>query len=158
MARLLIVHHTPSPGMQAMLEAVCAGAAAACDELAADGTDPPGIEVRPALAATILDVLDADAYLLGTPANIGYMSGALKHFFDTVYYPVLGASRGRPYGLYVHGNNDTVGAIRAAESIATGLGWVRIRPAVSVVGDVGREHLAACRDLGAIAVLAAIQA
>jgi multimeric flavodoxin WrbA len=44
---------------------------------------------RPALSATALDVLQADGYILGTPANLGYMSGALKHFFDQIYYPCL---------------------------------------------------------------------
>src|SRR5205085_2306666 len=85
-----------------MFEAVKAGA-----------TDPAieDVEVvtRPALAATVLDVLGADGYLLGTPANFGYMSGALKHFFDSVYYPCLDATIGRPYALYVHGNNDADG-------------------------------------------------
>src|SRR5580700_7352529 len=52
------------------------------------------------------------------PANIGYMSGALKHFFDGIYYPCLEATRRRPYGLYVHGASDTGGAVRAVESIA----------------------------------------
>ena len=142
MARLLIVHHTTSPSMQAMFEAVLAGA----------GTDEiEGVEavVRPALAATVTDTLEADGYLLGTPANIGYMSGALKHFFDGIYYPCLLATLRRPYGLYVHGNNDTTGAVRAVDSIASGLQWRRARPPVSVVGDPAPADLEACWELGA---------
>jgi hypothetical protein len=88
-----------------------------------------GIEVviRPALTAAAADVLQADGYLLGTPANIGYMSGALKHFFNGIYYPCLEATRRRPYGLYVHGGMDTGGAVRAVESITTGLQWRAVR-------------------------------
>src|ERR1039457_5836088 len=125
MARLLIVHHTSSPSMQAMLEAVLAGAST--DEI-------EGIEVviRPALTASAVDVLSADGYLLGTPANIGYMSGALKHFFDGIYYPCLEATQRRPYGLYVHGASDTGGAVRAVESTPPGLQGRAVRPPVCV--------------------------
>src|SRR5487761_768562 len=114
MPRLLVVHHTASPALQAMFEAAVSGART--DEV-------EGIEVviRPALTAAVVDVLEADGYLLGTPANIGYMSGALKHFFDGIYYPCLDATIGRPYGVYVHGGNDTTGAVRAVQAIATGL-------------------------------------
>lgn len=143
MAGLLIVHHTPSPALAEMFDAALRGA-----------TDPQitGVPVvrRPALAAGPADVLAADAVLLGTPANIGYMSGALKHFFDQVYYPVLDATRGLPYGLYVHGNLDTEGAVAAVERIAGGLGWRRTAAPVSVVGAPGRAELAACQELGAM--------
>src|SRR3954469_17111952 len=116
MARLLVVHHTPSPAVHDMVESAKAGAR------------DPGIEgvevvVRPALHATASDVLDADGYLLGTPANLGSMAGALKHFFDTIYYPCLEATRRRPWALYVHGNNDADGAVRDIERIVTGLAW-----------------------------------
>ena len=106
--------------------------------------------IRPALTAGAADVLAADGYLLGTPANIGYMSGALKHFFDTVYYPCLEATQRRPYALYVHGGSDTGGAVRAVESIATGLNWRRARPPVCVTGPPGRADLDACWELGAM--------
>ncbi|HEY8374252.1 MAG TPA: flavodoxin family protein [Pseudonocardiaceae bacterium] len=142
MPKLLIVHHTPSPSMQAMLEAVIDGAR---DE-AIEGVD---VVVRPALVATAVDVLEADGYLLGTPANIGYMSGALKHFFDGIYYPCLQATVRRPYALYVHGNNDVCGAVRAVESISTGLRWRRVRPPVEVIGEPSKEDLQACWELGA---------
>jgi NAD(P)H-dependent FMN reductase len=95
-------------------------------------------------------VLAADGYLLGTPANIGYMSGALKHFFDGIYYPCLEATRGRPYALYVHGSSDTTGAVRAVESITTGLSWRRAQPPLSVLGPPSAADLEACWELGAV--------
>ena len=111
MRRLLFVHHTPSPAMQAMFESVLSGART-------DEIKDVEVVVAPALTAGPVDVLEADGYLLGTPANIGYMSGALKHFFDGIYYPCLEATQRRPYGLYVHGASDTTGAVRAVEAIA----------------------------------------
>ncbi len=139
---LLVVHHTTSPAMQTLLEAASAGARA-------DGIEGVEVVVRPALSATAVDVLAADGYLLGTSANIGYMSGALKHFFDTVYYPCLTAKVGAPYGLYVHGNNDTTGAIRAVESIAKGMGWQQAHAPVTVIGAPGKDATDACWELAA---------
>lgn len=120
-----------------------------------DGARDPSIEgvdvvARPALAATAVDVLEADGYVLGTPANLGYMSGALKHFFDTVYYPCLDATVSRSFGLYVHGNNDTAGAVRAVEVVTTGLRWKLVRPPVEVIGEPSPVDLDACRELGAV--------
>ena len=106
--------------------------------------------VCPALTAAAVDVLTADGYLLGTPANIGYMSGALKHFFDGIYYPCLEATRRRPYGLYVHGASDTTGAVRAVESITTGLAWRAVRPPICVIGPPDQADLEACWELGAL--------
>jgi multimeric flavodoxin WrbA len=96
-----------------------------------------------------VDVLEADGYLLGTPANLGYMSGALKHFFDTVYYPCLDSTQGRPFGLYVHGNNDTTGAVRSVETATTGLGWEKVAQHVVVTGEPKKADLEACWELGA---------
>ena len=142
MATLLHVHHTTSPAVHAMFGAVQAGA-----------TDPQieGVEVvsRAALQATAHDVLAADGYLLGTPANLGYMSGALKHFFDQIYYPCLEETARRPYGLYVHGNSDTGGAIRAVETVVTGLQWRLAHQPVSIVGNPAAADLEACWELGA---------
>src|SRR6202034_23239 len=113
---LLVVHHPVSPATHALHLAAMEGA-----------HDPsiPGVEVkvRPALTASAVDVLEADGYLLGTPVNLGYLSGALKHFFDQIYYPCLDATRGRPFGAYLHGNTDATGALRALQTITTGLEW-----------------------------------
>jgi multimeric flavodoxin WrbA len=139
---LLIVHHTPSPHTQEMFEAVVAGA-----------TDPDieGVEVerRPALTVSPAEMLEADGYVLGTPANLGYMSGALKHAFDSAYYQILDATRGRPFGLYIHGNEGTEGAERAIDGITAGLGWVKAAATVVVSGKPSRTDAQSCWELGA---------
>ena len=140
MPRLLVVHHTPSPALQAVLEAVKEGAALVEDlELV----------LRPALSAGPADVLAADGILLGTPANIGYMSGALKHFFDTVYYPCLDATVGLPYGVYVHGNDDTAGALTAIGKITGALRWKQVAAPLSLTGAGSPADLDAVRELAA---------
>ena len=129
--------------MDAMFEAAVSGA---------KNDEVEGVEVviRPALTASEVDVLEADAYLLGTTANIGYMSGALKHFFDRIYYPCLEATQRRPYGLYVHGASDTTGAVRAVQAIIAGLRWREVRPPVCVTGTLGKQDVDACWELGAL--------
>jgi hypothetical protein len=77
------------------------------------------------------------------------MSGALKHFFDSVYYPCLEAKVGAPYGLYVHGNNDTAGAIRGVESIGKGMGWKPAHEPVTVIGSPDKAAREAVWELAA---------
>ena len=139
---LLIVHHTPSPATREILEAVLSGA----NDPDIDGVD---VVARPALAATVTDLLDADGYLFGTPANLGYMSGALKHFFDTVYYPSLDHVAGRPYGLWVHGNDDTVGAVASVQKVVTGLALTKAADALEITGAIDAGVRERAYELGA---------
>lgn len=142
MPTLLVVHHTPSPAMHTLLTAVLDGA----------GTDEiEGVEVvdRAALGATASDVLAADGYLLGTPANFGYMSGALKHALDTVYYPCVDATAGRPWGLWVHGNDDVDGAVRSVHRIVAGLAWREVHEPVRVLGAPTADDRDRCAELAA---------
>jgi len=141
MAVLLVVHHTASPATQELLDAVL-------DGTRADGIEGVEVRTRAALTASPVDVLEADGFLLGTPANIGYLSGAMKHFFDGVYYPTMTEKPGAPYGLWVHGNNDTQGAVRAAESITKALGWQKAHEAVEITGSIDKAAREACFDLG----------
>ena len=155
MVSLLVVHHSPTRSTQALLESAVAGA----QDDAIEGVE---VVVRPALEATADDVLDADGYLLGSPVNFGYMSGALKHFFDSTFLSIggaldqtggAGASAGvtakRPFGLCVHGRYDTTGAVRSVLSIVQAHGWRQAHDVLEVIGDVGDRHFAAARDLGA---------
>lgn len=161
MARLLVVHHSPSPGVRALSDAVVAGAR---DE-EITGVD---VVVRPALDAAyddrvdavVEEVLDADAFVVVTPANFGYMSGALKHWLDTVFLRAGGALSDdgsatgeapakRPYGLLVHGRYDTTGAVRSVQSIVGALGWTQAAELLSVLGDVDAADTESAYELGA---------
>ena len=158
MARLLVVHHSPTRSTRALLEAALEGA----QDDAIEGVE---VVVRPALEATADDVLGADGYLLGSPVNFGYMSGALKHFFDSTFLAVGGAldasggaggstggggsTSGRPYGLWMHGRYDLTGGVRAVRSIVGALGWKQSYDVLAVLGDVGEEERSAAYELGA---------
>lgn len=122
-----------------------------------DGTaDAPGtapgtvyeLRERHALLATVDDLLWAQGLLLGTPEHFGYMSGALKDFFDRSFYPAEARTAGLPYGLFVSAGNDGRGTIAAVERIVTGYGWRAIADPVRVVGDPDEAALARCRELG----------
>ena len=122
---------------------------AAMDGATNDALEGVDVLARPALAASAVDVLEADGYLLGTPANLGYMSGALKHFFDLVYYPCLDATQRRPFGMYLHGNDDVTGARAGLEKIVTGLAWTPVAEVVEVVGEPSKADVDSCWELGA---------
>lgn len=152
MARLLLVHHSPTPTLRDLTDAVLGGTR---DEAVT------GVEVveRAALEASAEDVLAADGYLLVTPANFGYMSGALKHFFDSLFLQVGGAlgedgsaagSSGgrRPFGLAVHGRYDTTGAVRSVLAITGALPWQQAAPVLEVLGDPDEQARAAAYELG----------
>jgi multimeric flavodoxin WrbA len=150
-ARLLIVHHTPSPSLHTMLGSVREGAGA-------DGLEDVEVVTAAALSCTASDVLGADGYVLLTPANLGTMAGALKHFFDTIYYPCLEETQGRPYGCAVHGNNDVDGALRDITKITTGLGWSQATDHVRVLDAPDAEARDACWNLGATVAATLLEA
>ncbi|WP_370326468.1 flavodoxin family protein [Euzebya sp.] len=146
-ARILIVHHSPT----ASLEQIVAAATAGIEHPALGGA--VAAVPRPALSATAEDVEDADGVVLVTPVNLGYMGGALKHFFDSTFRDLESAGTRRPYVAVVKGTTDAGGAVRAIESITTGLRWPAARPPVVVEGDVDDAFLArvteTCAELAA---------
>lgn len=148
--RLLIVAHVPSPNTRALLDAVLEGARASDIE----GVDTDALTP---FAAGPDDVLAADALILGTPENLGYMSGALKDFFDRIYYPCLDHTQGRPYALWIRAGSDGTGTRRAVEAIATGLRWRAVQPPLICRGEFRPAFVDDCRELG-MAVAAGLEA
>nr|WP_120492717.1 flavodoxin [Corynebacterium lactis] len=129
MPTLLIVHHSPTPLLQEILERVLDGAR----DPAIEGVD---VRVIDALDATAGDLTSADAILLGTSANFGYISGALKHFFDTTFREASETTKGLPFSYWIRGGFDTTGAENAMKSITTGYGWELAAEPVVFVGPL----------------------
>ena len=141
MKRLLIVAHAPSPNTEKLRQAALKGA---------QHPDVEGVEavVRPPLEAGPEDLLVAQAVILGTTENLGYMSGALKDFFDRSYYPVLEKTEALPYALYIRAGHDGTGTRRAVESIATGLRWRQVHDPVICRGEWQDDFLTQVEELG----------
>ena len=140
--RLLIVFHSRTGGTSAMTDAVAAGA----NDDAIEGVE---VRVQQAFDTTIDDVRACNAIVLGTPENFGYMAGAIKDFFERVYYPLLDETPGLPYALFVKASTDGDGAVLSVERIVAGLRWKLVMPPLVVVGDLRADDLERCRELGA---------
>ena len=56
-----------------------------------------------------------------------------------------------PFAAYVHGNDDTAGALRAIRTVTTGLSWHQVAEPVSVIGAPSRDDLTAVGELAATA-------
>lgn len=100
------------------------------------------------LTVSPVEMLEADGYLLGTTANLGYISGALTHFFDTIYYPSLDHVSGRPYGLWVHGNKRHRRRGEAVEKVATGLSLNKATDVLEVTGAIDAAVREQAYELG----------
>ncbi len=140
---LLVVAHMPSANTQRLVEAVLRGAR---------HPEIDGVAVRhlPPLEAGPGDVLGADGLVLGTTENLGYMSGALKDFFDRIYYPCLEQTQGLPYALYIRAGHDGTGTRRAVETIVTGLRWRAVQDPLLCRGEWQESFLDDCEELGTL--------
>ncbi len=146
---LLIVYHSQSGNTEAMAQAVYRGA---------DSAEAQGVETRlqRALDAGVEDLLWADALLLGTPENFGYMSGAMKDFLDRTFYPCEGKVESLPYAVFISAGNDGTGALSSIQRIARGYPLREIQEAIVARGAVTEAVLEQCESLG-MAVAAGLE-
>ncbi|MDP6346002.1 MAG: flavodoxin family protein [Alphaproteobacteria bacterium] len=140
--RLLIVAHAPSANTRRLRDAVIEGARG-------EGIENVEVVALNPFEAGPEEVMAANAIILGTTENLGYMSGALKDFFDRSYYPCLEETQGLPYCLYIRAGHDGTGTRRGVETIVTGLRWRAVQEPLICRGDWREDFVAPCRELGA---------
>ena len=140
MKRLLIVYHTRGVKTTQLAEAVARGA----------GLEPQvSVRLLRCAEAGPQDVLDADALVLGTPENFGYMSGMMKDFLERIFYACEGHVAGRPWALLVSAGQDGAGAITSVERIVSGLRMKKIQEPILALKEITPEVIAQCEELGA---------
>lgn len=139
--RLLIIAHAPSENTLSMVEGVLKGA-----------SDPEieNVDVRylPPLETCPEDIKSANAIIIGTTENLGYMSGLIKDCFDRCYYECLESTQGMPFTFYIRAGHDGTGTRRAIESITTGLRWRIVQEPLVCRGEFRAEFIDQCEKLG----------
>lgn len=141
MKTLLVVTHMPSTNTRILADAVIKGA---CHEAIV------GIAVKhlSVFDTDFQDVLTANAIILGTTENFGYMSGGMKDFFDRIYYPCLEKTQSLPYAMFIRGGNDGTGAQGSMQRIIKGLAWKQVQKPLICTGAWQPEFPAQCEELG----------
>lgn len=143
MKNLLIVYHSQSGTAEKMAQAVLAGARH-------PDVDQENISIRflKAKDAGVEDLLWCHGIIIGTPENFGYMSGAMKDFFDRTFYPAEGRVQGIPYCLFVSAGNDGSGAVSSVQRIVNGYAFREIHEPLVAKGALTDDLLNRCQEMG----------
>jgi len=139
--KLVVVSHAPSDNTKRLLDAVLKGA---------NNPDISTVNVTyiAPLDTNSEDIKSADAIIIGTTENLGYMAGLIKDVFDRCYYDCLDHTQGLPFTFYVRAGNDGTGTKRAIESIAAGLRWRLVQEPLICKGEFSQEFISQCEELG----------
>jgi multimeric flavodoxin WrbA len=138
MGKIAIIYHTLSGNTGAMAEAVAEGARQAGAEVA----------VKPALEATLDDLLGSDAVAFGSADYFSYIAGALKDFFDRTYYPSKGKVDGKPYAAFVTAGGAGDKVADCLDKFAGHFGLRKVGSTVVAASKPAPEVLDQCRALG----------
>ena len=144
--KLLIVAHCPSANTVSLADAITRGARHS-------SIDNVESQLRSPFDCDAQDVLDSDALILFTTENFGAMSGALKDFFERIYYPCLEQptrNQGKPYALIIRAGLDGTGTNIGVHKIITGLKWKEAQETLICKGEFQDSFNQQCEELGLI--------
>jgi len=138
---LILIAHAPSTNTKKLSDAILKGA---------KNKDISNVHIKSIAPLDVRseDLISADAVIIGTTENLGYMAGLIKDVFDRCYYDCLEKTQGLPFSFYVRAGHDGTGTRRAIESITTGLRWRLVQPPLICQGEFSDEYTAQCEEMG----------
>jgi multimeric flavodoxin WrbA len=148
--KLIIIAHAPSENTQRMVEAIIKGA---------NHPDIANVEVQyiSPLDTQANDIKNAQAIIIGTTENLGYMAGLIKDVFDRCYYDCLDHTQGLPFTYYIRAGHDGTGTRKALDTITKGLRWRLVQEPLICKGGFDEAFIAQCEELG-LAMAASLDA
>lgn len=142
--QLLIVAHTPSDNTKTLAHALLRGASS-------DEVTGVTVTLKSPWDVDAQAILAADAVILFTTENFGYMSGALKDLFERIYYPCLDQPKnneGKPFALVIRAGLDGTGTDIAVHKITAGLKWREVQNVLLCKGEFNEQFVDHCQTLG----------
>lgn len=139
MTMILVIFHSKGGNNRKMAEAVAEGI---------DSIEGSRAILRDALEASLDELLQCDGIVIGSPEYFGYMSGAVKDFFDRTYETARGHVFRKPYAVFVNAGNDGTCALTHIERICIGFQFKKVHEPVTAKGEITVSVLDACRLLG----------
>jgi flavorubredoxin len=139
MATILVIYHSQGGSNRKMAMAVAEGVRSM------EGAE---VNLKDACDAGLSDLLACDGIVIGSPEYFGYMSGAVKDFFDRTYEQARGKVFRKPYALFVNAGNDGTGARTHIERICIGFQLKKVYDPIVVKGEITGDVLDACTLMG----------
>lgn len=139
MKNILVIYHSQTGNTEALAKAVYSGV---------QQEENVNARLLKAFDAKLDDLLWCDGLLIGTPENFGYMSGAIKDFFDRTYQDAQPLELNLPYAIFVSADNDGTGAVREINRIMKGYVFKQAIEPLIVKGTVEPANLSAAEELG----------
>ncbi len=139
MAKILIIYHSQSGNTEKMAKAIREGA------VSAGAT----VTLKKAADATVDDLLNCDAVIMGTPNYFGYEAGMMKDFFDRTFFTLRGKVDGKPYATFGSYGGGGAKAIDSLSKLCEALGLKKAAESVGAQREPSSEALEQCRALGA---------
>ena len=139
MKKLSIVYHTQSKSTETLANYIYEGC------LKENSVETHLLLAVEADASTLLS---SNGVIFGTPENFGYMSGALKDFFDRTFYQVEEKNINIPYCTFVSAGNDGTGAVTSIERIVKGYPLIKVAEPLIIFGKQVNSNKKKCVDFG----------